>query len=81
MALVYFLLHYNRKSGVLASCERIDDSHLAVDQFGRAERENDDADIEVVLLGSDSLESLKITHSHYFTELSGAEIMRELERV
>jgi hypothetical protein len=46
------------------------DYAAAVDAYNDAEDQHrDDADIEVVLLGSDSIETLKRTHSSYF-ELS-----------
>lgn len=46
------------------------DYESAVAAYSNAEQEHrDDPDIEVVLLGSDSIETLKRTHSSYF-ELS-----------
>ncbi|MGH2843936.1 MAG: hypothetical protein ACRDKL_10175 [Solirubrobacteraceae bacterium] len=46
------------------------DYRAALDAYNRAEEEHREApDVEVVLLGSDSIETLKRTHSSYF-ELS-----------
>lgn len=82
MAILHFLLIYNAKVGTLVSCKSFEDAQLAMTAFASAEVEHArDADLQVLLLGSDSLDSLKATHSHYFTEMSGAESMRLLAGV
>lgn len=43
------------------------DSERAMTALLRAEREHAGADVDVVLLGADSLETLKRTHSSYWT--------------
>jgi hypothetical protein len=56
------------------------DYDAALEAYNRAEeRHRDNDDIEVVLLGSDSLETLERTHSSYF-ELSEAHIDRIIAR-
>ncbi len=44
------------------------DETAATDAYSRQEREvGEDGDVEIVLVGSDSLESVRKTHSHYFS--------------
>jgi len=57
------------------------DYEVAVDAYSLAEAEHrDDADVEVVLLGSDSIETLRRTHSSYF-ELSEKNIDQVVSEV
>ena len=50
----------------LVRCDVFDDSTEALEAFARAEGEHRGVrGVEVVLLGSDSLETLKRTHGHY----------------
>jgi hypothetical protein len=63
----YFLLIYNQSTGELAVEEFGDSPELAAAEYGRRERSyGDRSEIEVVLVGADSLETIKKTHSHYF---------------
>ena len=67
MSLVHFLLVYNGPGRTLERCERFDDIDAGLEAYARAEDEfRGRQDIEVVLLGSDSIETLKRTHGHYF---------------
>ena len=67
MSLVHFLLVYNGPGRTLERCERFEDVNIGLEAYGRAEDEyRGRHDIEVVLLGSDSIETLKRTHGHYF---------------
>jgi hypothetical protein len=51
----------------LERCERFDDVDSGFAAYAQAEDEHRGRhDIEVVLLGSDSIETLKRTHGHYF---------------
>lgn len=44
------------------------DETAATDAYSRLEREvGDGGDVEVVLVGADSLENVRKTHSHYFS--------------
>jgi len=76
----HFLLIYN-----------LDTRELLIEDFNRAgedaaqaytERElhhADDPSIEVVLVGADSIETIRKTHSHYFPRVEGG-LVDELER-
>ena len=66
----HFLIVYNIPNRLADVVSFGVDYHAAVDAYDHAEEEHrDDPDIEVVLLGSDSIDTLKRTHSSYF-ELS-----------
>jgi len=63
-----FLLVYRRSTGQLLRIEELGEKHLLA-MTRRIENESihkDDPDVEVVLLGSSSLEALKRTHARYF---------------
>ena len=67
VSMVHFLLVYDLPHLTLLRCDRIDDDGIALKEYARAEAEfRGRADAEVVLLGADSLETVKITHPHYF---------------
>lgn len=66
--LILFLLVFNRASGELVSIKQYDNQDLATSDLSLEERKNADSEnIEVVLIGSDSIETLKRTHGHYFS--------------
>lgn len=61
----YFLLVSNRSTGELEIEELVEG--VAAAEYGRRERlYHDRPEIEVVLVGADSLDTIKKTHSHYF---------------
>ncbi len=63
----YFLLVLDKASGELQVEEFGDLGELAMAEYSRSERAYADRpEIEVVLVGADSLETIKTTHSHYF---------------
>lgn len=65
----YFILIYDVPSRELEVHEFEENYDGAVDAYGRFERQHrDDASIEVVLVGADSIETIHKTHSHYFAE-------------
>lgn len=67
MSLVHFLLVYNGPGRTLERCDRFEDVEEGLEAYAQAEDEyRGRHDIEVVLLGSDSIETLKRTHGHYF---------------
>lgn len=69
--LVHFILIFNRLSGQLIKNELFDDANMAADQLSIDEhRYADDENIEVLLISSDSVDTLKKTHGHYFTGAS-----------
>ena len=69
MALIYFLLVYDATAGSLRGCEEYLHAETAMKDFAAMEKEHrDDEDMQVLLLTSDSLETLKATHGHYFAD-------------
>jgi hypothetical protein len=67
MALQYFLLIYSRSHRMLETVQSFsdrDDAGRAYTAAERGARGNDD--LEVVLIGSDSLDTIKKTHGQYF---------------
>jgi hypothetical protein len=76
----HFLLVYDIVGGS-ADVEAFGtDYERAVEAYNEAERQHrDDPDIEVVLLGSDSVETLARTHSSYF-QLSEKHADRVVQR-
>lgn len=74
MSLVHFLLVYDLRQRRLIDVQRFTDAREATEAYGRAEMAHlDDRDTEIVLVGSDSIETVKKTHGHYFTV--GAQIV------
>ena len=68
MSLVHFLLVYDLRQRRLIDVQEFTDPKEATDAYGRAEMAHlDDRDTEIVLIGSDSLETVKKTHGHYFS--------------
>ncbi len=70
----HFLIVYRIHAGVADVTPYEANYDAALDAYSQQERAyRDDPDVEVVLLGSDSLDTLKRTHSSYF-ELSEAHL-------
>lgn len=65
----YFLLEFDRASGTLLSSRELgEDETAAVSAYEQLETKHQgNQSIEVVLLGSDSLETIKVTHANYFS--------------
>lgn len=61
----HFLIVFNRKTGERDITE-YKDSREAIVQRLAEEQSNDNPDVETVVIGSPSLEDLKVTHSRYF---------------
>jgi hypothetical protein len=70
----YFLLVYDRPRGALVEEPREFDDHLAAlrVRFDR-ERNDHNANHEIVVLSGEDVESLKRTHSRYFGNQDGLE--------
>lgn len=67
-----WLIVYRRKRGELLRCEEYADSAEAIAERFRLEREHPgDRDLEIVVLGADSLETVKRTHRRYFLNEPG----------
>lgn len=66
---IYFLLTYDRSKLRLVDIERYQDGEKAVDLYGERERQYaDQPHMEVVLLGADSEEAIRVTHPTYFRD-------------
>ncbi len=64
----YFLLTYRLADRSVAVDDFGADETAATDAYSRLEREvGDHSDVEVVLVGADSIENVRKTHSHYFS--------------
>lgn len=64
-----FLLIMNRRTNELDTTEFDADSPDAVDAYDRAAEEfSGEPDVEVLLVGSDSLETVRKTHSTWFPD-------------
>lgn len=75
----YFLLVFDRSAGVLTSVSEFDDAGSAGTAYEHAERENfGQTRFETVLVGADSIETLKHTHGHYFSEASAVDSLFEM---
>ena len=71
-----FLLVFDRKQGRLVQQDDFGaDIDTAIAEYQRLEREHrDDPTYDIVLVGSDSIETVKVTHASYFrTGIESAE--------
>jgi vacuolar-type H+-ATPase subunit F/Vma7 len=67
MALQHFLLIYDLKAQRLIGQEEFDDGEEAATAYAALERRYQGRDdLEIVLVGADSIETIKRTHAHYF---------------
>lgn len=75
MALHHFLLIYNVKTQLLVDAKDLGvDMDAAVTAYADCEdRYSGNRDIEVVLIGSDSIETVMKTHGHYFGQIDDFE--------
>lgn len=65
----YFLIVYDRRQGELVDDppREFDNQDVALDAYAATERQyQDDRNVEVVVVGADSLETVRQTHSNYF---------------
>lgn len=66
MALIHFLLVYDLVRQRLVHEAQFTDPAEAASEYARLEFEHrGDRDLEIVLVGADSLETIKRTHGHY----------------
>lgn len=73
MPLVHFLLVYDRDQQKLVAQQPFTDSKEAVDAYERMEeRHRDDRQMEIVLVGADSIETVMRTHGNYFDAIPSA---------
>ena len=67
MALIHFLLVYNLDLQKLVYEGQFTDAEKAATEYARLEAQHrGNPDLEIVLVGADSLETIKTTHGHYF---------------
>ena len=67
---MYYLIKFRRSRQELINLTTFDSQQSGVNEMRTAERENQDDDIEIVLLSTESEDSLRRTHSRYFAETS-----------
>jgi len=76
----YFLLIYDQSSRAVQVEEFGTDARRAASEYSERERQyRERPEIEVVLVGADSLDTIKKTHSHYFSE-STESLLTDLEQ-
>ena len=80
---IHFLITYDRSKRQLLNMERFHNGRKAVDAYGKREREYANRpQIEVVLLGADSEDAIRVTHPVYFrTEPLSMERIADLPRI
>ena len=63
----HFLIVFDHGAGELVSREEYEDAEEALVAYSKKEREHEgQQDMEIVLIGSDSLETVERTHANYF---------------
>ncbi len=73
MPLIHYLLIYNIDLGRLVDTEEFTDAVAAGNRYAELERKYaGQGAIEIVLVGADSIETIKRTHGQYFAENSSA---------
>lgn len=66
-AVVNFLLVFDHAASTLVRSERFNDPSQAAAAYSAAEAEfSGNDDMEIVLIGADSIETIRSTHGHYF---------------
>jgi hypothetical protein len=80
MPLLHFLLIYDRnREALVETLELGEDAEAAARTYSAAEQEfRGQEEIEVVLVGAESLDTIRVTHSHYFDGEAAAEPFGEL---
>jgi hypothetical protein len=69
----HFLIIYSHKNQTLISAPRVfsdDQVDAATAAYQESEAEyRDSSDVEIVLIGADSIETIQRTHGHYFASV------------
>jgi hypothetical protein len=69
MALIHFLLVYDLNLQKLIVQQEFADGEEAAQAYARMEAEHrGNNDVEIVLVGADSIETIHLTHGQYFEE-------------
>lgn len=72
MALIHFLIVYDLAERRIVTNKQFANAAAATRAYQELEhRYGFDRRYEIVLLGADSIETLKVTHGHYFPEGAG----------
>lgn len=72
MPLLHFLIVFDREAQRVIEANRFTDGEDAAEQYTAMERQyGDEPNIEIVLVGSDSLDTVRRTHGNYFGEDAG----------
>lgn len=72
MGLIHFLIVFDRDAQNVLEANRFTDGEEAAERYAAMERQyGDQPDIEIVLVGSDSIETVRRTHGNYFGEDAG----------
>jgi hypothetical protein len=67
MSLQHFLLIFDHSQDKLVSADSFKSAAEALQAYSKAEREHAEAkNLEIVLIGSDSIETVQRTHANYF---------------
>lgn len=67
MPLIHFILVYNLGLGRLVETHEFKDSAAAVAKYGELERKHaGEGQFEIVLVGADSIDTIRRTHGQYF---------------
>lgn len=73
MPLVHFLLVFNRELGRLVFEQPYTDPAVALRAYEEMEEKHrDERNMEIVLVGADSIETVMLTHGNYFEVEPGA---------
>jgi hypothetical protein len=71
MPFFHFLLVYDHGQRKLVHRDRYEDADEAAEAYARMEREHrGDKNLEIVLVGADSIETIRKTHGNYFNGAS-----------
>lgn len=62
----HFLLVFDHRAASLINSQEFEDVDEALIAYAEAEERNDAVHMEVVLIGADSLDTVKQTHGNYF---------------
>ena len=81
MALIHFLLVYDLSQQVLVSQAEYRDPDAAVAAYAELEaKHRQDTNVEIVLVGADSIETIMQTHGHYFGRAASEKASKYLVR-
>lgn len=80
-AIQHFLLVFDhRKDELIDEIPFGEDAQAATAKYGELEKQyRDESTIDIVLVGSDSIESVKVTHANYFSGMSTQKVAGALQ--